>query len=190
MRWEDLFADLEAQLEREQSAEHRAEVTDRTRRELAAITLLDRLTAARGSEVGLGLAIAIDAVPAAEVIRGVVVDVAAQWVLVEEVAHRATLVPMAAVGWVSGLGRASAPRPEHSMARRLGLGAALRTLARDRVPVTVRLRDGGTLSGTFDRVGADHVDLAEHQPDEPRRAGAVRGVRTVPFAAIGFVRPA
>jgi hypothetical protein len=46
------------------------------------------------------------------------------------------------------------------------------------------------LTGTIDRVGADYLDLAEHAPDEPRRAGSVRAKRTVPFAAILFVQRA
>ena len=117
-------------------------------------------------------------------------DVAEQWLLVEEVPGRAALVPAAAAAWVAGLGRASAPQPGGSLARRVGLGSALRGLARQRVPVRVALREGGSLTGTFDRVGADHVDLAEHLPDEARRPEAVRGVRTLPFTAIGLVRPA
>jgi hypothetical protein len=195
MRWDELFADLEAQLEREEAAEHRAEIADRTRRELAWITLLDRLVAHRGSMLSLGICGSGSGQPGqpgepADQVQGVLVDVAAQWVLVEERPARATLVPVAAVSWVRGLGRASVVPPQSSLARRVGLSAALRSLAQHRVAVSVRLRDGSTVTGTFDRVGADQADLAEHLADEPRRSGAVRGVRTLPFGAIGFVRPA
>jgi hypothetical protein len=193
MRWDELFADLEAQLEREAAAEHRAEVADRTRRELASLTLLDRLVAHRGSMLSLGICgSGAPGQPGEPVdrVQGVLVDVAAQWVLVEERPARATLVPVAAVSWVRGLGRASVVLPQSALARRVGLSAALRSLGQHRVAVSVRLQDGSTVNGTFDRVGADQADLAEHLPDEPRRAGAVRGVRTLPFGAIGFVRPA
>jgi hypothetical protein len=48
--------------------------------------------------------------------------------------------------------------------------------------------DGTTVDGTFDRVGADFVELAEHARGEPRRAAAVSRVRTVPLAAVAVVR--
>jgi hypothetical protein len=56
MRWADLFADLEAQLDSEQATQQRAEVADRSRRELASIALLDRLSAHlnRTIQVGVG----------------------------------------------------------------------------------------------------------------------------------------
>ena len=71
--------------------------------------------------------------------------------------------------------------------RRLGLGHALRALARDRAAVTVT-SDAGVLAGTIDRVGTDHLDLAEHAPGEPRRPAAVRGVVAIAFAGIVAVR--
>jgi hypothetical protein len=40
------------------------------------------------------------------------------------------------------------------------------------------------LAGTIDRVGSDHVDLAVHALDEPRRPESVTGVRTVLNSAI------
>jgi hypothetical protein len=70
----------------------------------------------------------------------------------------------------------------------LDLRRALRALARDRAGVQVVLDDGGVLSGTLDRVGADYVELAEHPADLPRRSEAVQGVRAIVIGAVAVVR--
>jgi hypothetical protein len=90
---------------------------------------------------------------------------------------------------VSGLGRRTAvPEPAGLVRGRLDLRRALRGLARDRSAVQIVLDDGGVLSGTLDRVGADYVELAEHPADLPRRSEAVQGVRAVVIGGIAVVR--
>jgi hypothetical protein len=90
---------------------------------------------------------------------------------------------------VAGLGALSSePDSEGPVRSRLGLRYALRGVARDRSPVQAVLTDGSTVAGTADRVGADFVEFAEHPEGEPRRAAAVRRVRTVPLSALGLVR--
>jgi hypothetical protein len=183
MRWDDLFADLEAQVDQAVAAELDLEVADRSRRELAAITLLDRAGAYRGAVVQVGIR-------GHGAVEGVLADAAEQWLMVEESGGREVLVPLGGCLWLRGLGRAAEVPAEHSLARRLGLGPALRSLARARIPVVLGLADGSQVDGTVDRVHADHLDLAEHPRDELRRRAAVRGVRTIPFAALVLVRPA
>lgn len=182
MRWEDLFRDLEAQLEAAEAAEVAAEVSDRTRREAARLRLVDRLRPAAGHEVRLQ-------VQGGGQVSGRLEQVGAQWVLVAEVAGRQALVPLTSVLAVAGLGvLSSPPDQEERVFDRLGLGSALRAIARDRRPVTLGLVDGSSLTGTVDRVGADFLELAEHSTGEPRRRGEVSGVRVVPFGAIGTLR--
>ena len=182
MRWQALFDDLEAQLAEGEAAELQAEVADRTRREVGLVRVVDRLAAASGHEVAVALG-------AAGVLRGRILDAGVDWLLIEETGAREVLVPLAAVLGVAGLGpHTGTPGAEGEVGRRLDLRWALRGLARSRAGVALVLRDGSVVSGTLDRVAADHLDLAEHAPGEPRRPGAVRQVRLVPLAAITLVR--
>lgn len=177
MRWDALFDDLEAQLARQDADDLHAEVAERTRAERATTALADRLLAHLGARLSLTL-------PHGAV-AGAVTDVAPQWVVLADERGR-VLVPTASVVAVTGLGRPVAPEPG-TVLRRLGLGHVLRGLARDRAPVAVHA-GASTLTGTIDRVGADHLDLALHAPGEVRRASAVSGVAAVAFAHLEQVR--
>ncbi|WP_392544912.1 hypothetical protein [Oryzobacter telluris] len=180
MRWERLFADLEGQLAAGERRELDDEVAERTRRERALVRLVDRLGAALGTGVTLGLL-------GGQRAEGEVADVGDDWLLVRTGGGRDLLVPVAVVasvqGWGSGSG-SGGPRP----ARRFGLGYALRALSRDRVTVAVGLVGGGApLVGTIDAVGADHLDLAEHPEGTPRRREHVTATTTVATGALLFV---
>lgn len=178
VRWELLFADLEAQADAAERAAFEGDVADRGRAERAALHLVDRLRAHVGTVVALRLVGGDRAV-------GRLADVGVDWVLMDE--SGSLLVPLAAVSGVEGLSRRAAPDGS-ALARRVRLTVVLRGLSRDRSAVRVRLTDGATLTGTIDRVGADHFDLALHAADELRRAGAVRGVCVVPVAAVVSLR--
>lgn len=182
MRWEALFDDLEGQFDAEQAAELAAEVSDRTRRELALVRLVDRLRPARGCAIGARVA-------GFGNLEGRVAGVGADWLLLAEPSGREAFIPLAAIDSISGLGALSAaPRSEGEVARRLGLAHALRAIARDRRPVTIGYRDAASSSGTIDRVGVDFLEVAEHPPAEARRPAAVQVVRTIPFSAVAIVR--
>ena len=171
--WEGLFADLEAQFEAQERLELDAEVADRTRRERALVDLHARLV----GHVGRPL---VTRLVTGTRLEGRLEDVGDGWVLLD-VPPGGAVVPLDAVVAWSGLSL----RPQDATrARRFGVGHVLRGLARDRSPVRIVDRSGGLLTGTIDRVGADHLDLAEHHPDEARRTAAVRAVLSVPFAAI------
>ena len=181
MRWEALFADMQAQLDAALAMDRAAEVADLTRAELASVELADRLRGAEGTDVRLVVA-------GGQLVAGRLLEVAAQWVLVAE-GTRQALVPLGALVGVRGLPALSVP-VAGLVARRLGLGQALRALARDRVGVRI-VTDGSELAGRIERVGADHLDLtagvdaavyarADGQPDAH--------LWSVPFAALRVVR--
>lgn len=182
VRWEALFADMDAQLEAAAAAELASEVSDRSRREVARLHLLDRAALAAGAQLSVGVA------GAGTVVGRLLRSGPGWWLLAADQVE--ILVCTDAIGWIAGLPAFAAdPETAPALARRLGLGYVLRGIAKDRAAVAVVLRDATVITGTFDRVGADFVDLAEHAPGEPRRSGSVRGARTVPFAAIAVVRP-
>lgn len=184
MRWEELFADLEGQAEAALAAELAAEVAERTRREVGRLRLVDRLRAAYGADV-------VVRVRGAGALRGTVADVGSDWALLAEPDGYGALVPLAEVLALSGVGaRSELPGAEGAVEQRLDLRYALRRLVRDRAAVRLVLVDGTTVAGTLDRVAADHVDLAQHDPDEARRARAVRQVLLVPLSAVALVRVA
>jgi hypothetical protein len=184
MRWEQLFADLEAQLRAQWAAEDHAEEASRARAESGQVLMADRIRGAAGQEVALRCRGAGD-------LSGRLTDVGVDWLLVVDGQAREVLVALDAVTAVAGLVRVTAPASEHGqVARRLDLRRALRGLARDRATVSCLLEDGGVVGGTIDRVGADFLELAEHPVDEPRRRGAVTAVRAVPLRAVVAVRTA
>ncbi len=182
MRWQQLFADLEARFEAEQDAADRAETSSRVRHEVGASRWADRVAGAIGSSVVLQCR-------GAGTVAGTLGEVGSDWLLLVDGQGRESLVASAAVRAISGLGRRTAPAVEAGPVRsRLDFRRALRGLARDRAAVQVVLDDGVSLVGTIDRVGADYVELAEHAADLHRRAGAVHGVRTVVLDAVVVVR--
>jgi hypothetical protein len=190
MRWEQLVDELEAASDAEDRREIDGEVADRTRRELARLHLVDRLRAATGSDVTIGVA-------AQDPVRGGIQRVGPDWLLLqsaiasgyERAAETELLVVASAITWISGLTPGAVdPAAVSAVDQRLGLGHVLRAAARDRRTVAISLRDGGDVTGIVQRVGADFADLGL-EPDRRRRSDRGGGAeRTVPFAAMAVVR--
>jgi hypothetical protein len=184
LRWDTLFADLEAQVEALDRAELAGEIDERTRGEVAELSVHDRLRAAVGQTIrvlcqgGVG-------------VTGELARVGADWLLLDEGAGREVVVVLDAVAVLWGLGRASAVGGSGgAVAARLGVRHVLRGIARDRLPVRLHLREGSTLDATIDRVGANFVEIAAHAPGELRRRDQVRQVELVALAALAAVRRA
>ncbi len=196
MRWDNLFDDLESQLEQELGAEDIDLLAEEERLRLGRLGLRDRLRAL------MAVASADDS------LRLVLVDgsrislaigaVGRDWIAGELSGDgqrgASCVIPIAAI---SGC----LPTPEQtvtsvdggtepgvgSLAGRLGLPFVLRDLCRRRAALQVRTTRE-LLHGTIDRVGRDHLDLAEHDPGVARRERAVRAIRLLPLAELVLVR--
>jgi hypothetical protein len=182
MRWDELFADLEAQLEQAEATELAGEVADRTRREASLLRIPDRL----GAAVGRDLVVHCQG---AGPVAGRLTEVGPDWLLLESPTRHEVLVNAVHVVDVVGLTPA-AEQQDGKVWRALDLAWALRGLARSRVAVQVVQCSGAQRSGTLDRVGADFVELAEHPPGEARRPSSVHQVVLIPIAAMSVVRSA
>lgn len=180
MRWDRLFLDLEHRFDREAELERAAEADDEARARSAAVSIGDRW-AASGSGVlrtrgGATMRLLVDAV-------------GADWIAGRDTAAAARLlIPTTAIEWMrpdpivhEGSGAAPARRD------RIRFAHALRELARRRSTVELSLVNDRP-TGTIDRVADDHLDLALHPVEEPRRAAAVSAVWVVPLASIDRLR--
>lgn len=184
MRWDELFADLEAELAALERADLLADTAEHTRIERARVTLVDRLAAAGGLPLAVRLR-------GGTRLRGVVVGTGPDWLLLDDGTSSRTgsneiLIALASVCAYSGL--PVRVDTHGQLARRLDLRHALRAIARDRATVQVHDTDAGVVVGTVQRVGRDHLDLAVHPDDQAPRRRAVRETLTVPFAALVLVR--
>lgn len=184
MRWDRLFADIEAQWDREVHARTLAEAAELTRGEWAALPLVARLRGARGRSLVLHLG-------NGERCELLLQSVGEDWlggrasggesVLVRQAAVRAVDGPLAEVALDVGVPTPAGP----------SLASVLRRVARSRAAVQLLGMDGAVLAeGTVDRVGSDHLDVARHLRHDPRRTEAVRGMLVVPFTAVALVRTA
>ncbi|HEX7589613.1 MAG TPA: DUF2642 domain-containing protein [Demequinaceae bacterium] len=151
MRWNDLFGDLEGQLSAAHASEFEAGVRDLAQAERATVRLAERLASRASAPVTLTLTLR-----GGSHVSGLVTEAAGSWVLLSE-GGREYLVPRGAIAMARGVGhRASS---FGAVTARLGLGHALRALAREGVPVVISTT-GGEIRGRIDQVGADHLDLA------------------------------
>lgn len=180
MRWNDLFADLESQLEFGQWEAVEQDAAELTRGIWAELTLMDRLRAALGQSVRLVL---MDG--RTQLLE--LLTVGPTWVGGTDESGAVLVTREAIAGVESLLKRAVVPsRPLQAGP---SMAAIYRTLARRREAVQVLGRTGDVIGeGTIDRVGQDHMDVALHARDEFRRAAVVRGLRVIPFDAILLVR--
>src|SRR4051812_33052861 len=197
MRWDNLFDDLESQLEQELGAEEGDLLAEEERLRLGRLTIRDRGTAMTRPGEGAveQLRLGLRDGSAVTVAVG---SVGRDWLVGELIGARrgSCVVPLLAIAALQPtpeqLARSVAAEPPGeplvSLSARLGLGFVLRDLCRRRAAVDISTASGERSHGTIDRVGRDHLDLAEHEPGVPRRAASVGRIRILPFAELLIVR--
>ncbi len=192
-RWNHLFDDLESQLEHELAAEELDLRGEEERLRLGRLTLRSRLVALAASAPDAALTVHSRS---GGLLRIVPSTIGRDWVggrLVEESRHpRDCVLPLWSVAGLSldaaqvRASIAEAAYEEPTLAARLGIAFVLRDLCRRRQGVDIRVGED-LHHGTIDRVGRDHLDLALHGSDAPRRESAVTGYRVLPFERIDLV---
>ncbi|MBF0673510.1 MAG: hypothetical protein IR160_13090 [Salinibacterium sp.] len=197
MRWDNLFDDLESQLEGGLRADEADLLVEEERLRLARLSLRERLSALmqEGGAVRLLLVSGqtADLTPATlgrDWVSGELATVgtarhhaivpfsALQGVVLTRAQVSNSIVPSARAATAEGEG----------LSARLGLGYVLRDLCRRRSAVTISFTAGGTAHGTVDRVGRDHLDLAVHEAGVPRRESSVSYYRVIPLSVVEMVR--
>jgi hypothetical protein len=185
MRWDELFADLEAQLEAGIGAEERESDAEEERLRLGRRSLRDRIAAMGEGRTPVRI----------RLLDGGVIDLAPRtvgrdWLAGDVPGGAQAVLPLHAVAALlptaSQVAADAGPQAE-ALTDRLGLPFVLRDLARRRRPVQLRLRHGST-AGTIDRVGRDHLDLAVHALDDRRRSSAVARIEVLALAELLLVR--
>ncbi len=200
MRWDDLFDDLESQLEQELGAEDVDLLAEEERLRLGRLTLRDRLLVmTRPGERGVGTGEELRlALRDGQLLSVSVGSIGRDWLVGELRGPRrgSCLVPLGGIASVlptagqlarsvDGDGASEAPV---LLSARLGLSFVLRDLCRRRAPLELSTASAERMHGTIDRVGRDHLDIAEHEPGVPRRAAAVTRIRMLPLEQLVLVR--
>lgn len=194
MRWDHLFDDLAGQLEHELQSEETDLQFEEERLRLGRLALRDRLMALKSAPEP-SLAHVRLRLRSGES-RGVrVVTVGRDWVagdLQGPPSNQQAIIPFFAIEGLT-LTPAQATEslevkaPRSELAERLGIAFLLRDLCRRRSTITLVTATAST-TGTIDRVGRDHLDLAVHELDRPRRVSEVQHVQVVPFDQLLLVR--
>lgn len=193
MRWDHLFDDLAGQLEHELTAEEADLQKEEERLRLGRLGVRERIVALKRTRDAALREVALVLRNGAR-LRLSPLTVGRDWMAgdVDGRADAQAVVPFDAIESMALRDEQVAPslvadEPKPDLSSRLGLPFLLRDLCRRRVAVQIDTV-GSTVTGTIDRVGRDHLDLAEHELDTPRRRDAVRGIRLVRLDQVVVLR--
>lgn len=187
VRWDELFADLEGQLEHGLGAEEREAELEEERLRVGRASLRDRIAALAATPDALRVRL-VDG----SVVELVPRTVGRDWVSGDLVGTLAQAVlPLHAVAALlptpAQVQQSLEPVSLGAVTDRIGLAFVLRDLARRRRTLQLTT-PSGVLAGTVDRVGKDHLDLAVHPADGWRRAAAVARIEVLALAQVLLVR--
>jgi hypothetical protein len=198
VRWDNLFDDLEGQLAQGLSAEDVDIRAEEERLRLAQLTIRERLLAIQESyersddyavRLGLTNGATLDVRP---------VSIGKDWVSGDirgtTQLNDQCIVPLAAIARIV-LSRDHVRRSlagvrketGAAISARISVPFVLRDLCRRRASVDI-VTASATIHGTIDRVGRDHLDIAVHEADAPRRESSVSHFEIVPLNQVVFVR--
>nr|WP_208379766.1 hypothetical protein [Microbacterium endophyticum] len=179
---------MEHQFVREQEAERAALDNESERLRLASIALRDRLRTFASAHAFIRVS------TRGGDVSGTLTVVGADWFALDDATFGGVLIHLSAVTLI-GIERAivasttrNSDSPRRALEDTMTWGFVMRDLMRRRRPVTVTLSDGKQLSGTIDRAGVDHLELALHDRGTSRRESQVTGARLVPFNVTAWVR--
>lgn len=186
MDWDRLFEGLEAQLAAADEAEQSMRAQEEERLRQSRLALQERLVALVSERAG------VQVETAAGVLSGDAIAAGQDWIAVAA-PGALSLVPFVSVRAIrvsdQDARRAVLSVPETTQHPRMGFGYVCRDLARRGVSVQLAVgAEDAIRSGTIDRAGSDHLDLAVHDPDAVRSAASVGSVQIIPFCMISWLR--
>jgi hypothetical protein len=201
MRWDNLFHDLETQLDAEHAAAARDRQREQLRERISQATLADRIRALHTVSSRLACTVGVRAIECEVDSLGrdwfsgeVCVQGSQLGYAVVSVVH-VTRVSMSALPAAQSAQALLESSESHATTKREGparlvdripLRIVLRDLCRRRKPLTVVTAEG-SFSGTLDSVGADYIELARHVAGTPRRQSLIERIELMPIGAIQMV---
>ncbi|HRN28372.1 MAG TPA: hypothetical protein PK781_03790 [Terrimesophilobacter sp.] len=194
MRWENLFDDLAGQLEHELDAEEVDVRGEEERLRIGRLTVRDRLVALHEATNSTEYRLRVHLDDGRQLSVGLR-SLGRDWLMGDLADERGAsvqcLLPFASIASLTLdpqlVERSTEATGPLRLADRLGLTFVLRDLARRRRALELHM-SFGVLHGTIDRVGRDHVDLAEHEVGSPRRRNEVSGIRMLPLTGLRWIR--
>jgi hypothetical protein len=199
MRWDNLFDDLEGQLEQELYAEDIDFRAEEERLRLGRLSFRERL-------------FSLSSVPSQKIHTRIIIVLCSRktltiglrtlgkdWIAGDLLSvsgqYTQCIVPLGAIAALNltydqvqmSLNVNGDAHPTSRLVDRIGLVFVLRDLCRRRCSIEFEL-SGCLLYGTIDRVGRDHFDLAIHEPGTTRSESNIREYRIIPLREVMVLR--